>query len=78
MEKTSINLKPVIKNNESPARFCLGSTSNEFDSDDLKEVSFKGNVYDFSVDYYPIDKFNIFNIHKYLMIKTSIQNVWNY
>ena len=32
------------------------------------------NVYDFSVDYVAIDKSNILNIHKYLMIKNSIQN----
>ena len=55
-----------------PSRFCLGSTSNDFDRDDLKEVSFKGNVYDFSVDYDAIDKSDILNIHKYLMIKNSI------
>ena len=38
---------------------CLGSVSNKFNSDDLKEVSFKGNVYDFSVDYCAINKSNI-------------------
>ena len=32
----------------------------------------KGNVYDFSVDYSAIDKSNILNIHKYLMIKNNI------
>ena len=44
----------------------------EFHSDDLKEVSFKGNVYDFSFDYSSIDKSNSLNIHKYLMIKNNI------
>ena len=38
------------KNNNFPSRFCLGNISNEFDSNDLKEASFKGNVHDFSVD----------------------------
>ena len=37
-----------------------------------EEVSFKGNVYDFSVDSGAIDKSNFLNIHKYLMIKNSI------
>ena len=32
----------------------------------------KGNVYAFSVDYSAIDKSNILNIHKYLMIKNNI------
>ena len=59
------------KNNDFPSRFCLGSISNKFDSDYLNEVSFKGNVHHFSVDYSAIDKSNISNIHKYLMIKNS-------
>ena len=32
----------------------------------------KGNVYDFSVDYNAIDKSDILNIHKYLMVKNNI------
>ena len=57
MEKKSINLMLVIKIITFHLDFCLGSISNEFDSNDLNEVSFKGNVYGFSVDYYSIDKF---------------------
>ena len=56
--------RPSIKNNNYPSRFCLGSISNEFDSNDWKEVSFKGNVYDFSVEYNAVDKSNILNLHK--------------
>ena len=73
-----VNGKEIYKfkasntNNNFPSRFCLGSISNEFDSNDLNEISFKGNVYDFSVDYSAIDKSNILNIHKYLMIKNNI------
>ena len=37
------------------------------------EKSFKGNVYDFSVSCLAIDKSNIVNIHKYLMIKNNIK-----
>ena len=54
------------------SHFRLGSISNEFDSSDLKEVYFRGNVFDISVDYNFINKSEILNIHKYLMIKTSI------
>ena len=64
--------KASNKNNNFPSRFCLGSISNEFDRDDLNEVSLKGNLYDFSVDYSAIDKRNILNIHKYLIIKNDI------
>ena len=38
-----------------------------------EEVSFKGNVYDFSVDHCAIGKLEIFNIHKYLMVKSNIK-----
>ena len=55
-----------------PPRFCLGSISNEFDHVDSKEVFFKGNVYDFSVDNSAIDESNILSIHKYLMVKNNI------
>ena len=54
------------------SQFRLGSISNEFDSSDLKEVYFRGNVFDISVNYNFINKSEILNIHKYLMIKTSI------
>ena len=43
-----------------------------------REVSLNGNVYDFSVDYNSIDKSDILNIHKYLMIKNDINNVQSY
>ena len=38
----------------------------------LEKISFKGNAYDFSVDYNSIDKSDILNIHKYLMVKNNI------
>ena len=69
------NGKDIYKFNASnkdvnfPSQFCLRSISNKFDYIDQQEVSLKGNVYDFSVDYDPIDKSNI---PKYLMIKYSI------
>ena len=62
----------AINKNNFTSQFCLRSISNKFDRVDTEEVSFKGNVYDFSVDYDAINKSNILNIHKYLMIKNSI------
>ena len=59
-----------------PTQFCLGNISNEFDDDNSKKVSLKGNVYDFSVDYNALVKSDILksNIHKYLMVKSNIMN----
>ena len=69
--KETYKFKASNKNNFT-SQFCLRSISNKFDRVDTEEVSFKGNVYDFSVDYDAINKSNILNIHKYLMIKNSI------
>ena len=38
-----------------------------------KNVSLKGNVYDFSVDCNVIGKFDMLNIEKYLMVKNNIK-----
>ena len=73
MELKSTNLKASNKNINFPSQFCLGSISNKFDYVDPEEVSLKVNVYDFSVDYYPIDKSDILNMHKYLMIRNNIK-----
>ena len=76
-----VNVKEIYKclskviNLDFPTQFCLGSISNKFDSNDIKEVTFKGSIYDFSVDYNVTDKSDILNIHKYLMIKNNIWNV---
>ena len=61
------------KNVNSPEQICLGSISNEFSATESRELSLNGNVYDFSVDYGFIDKFDILNIHKDLMIKSDIK-----
>ena len=57
-----------------PTQFCLESISNGFGATNSREVSLKGNVYNFSVDYHAIDKSDILNIHKYLMVKNIKQN----
>ena len=67
--KEIYTFKASNQNNSFPSQFCLGTISNEFNTLDLSEISFVGNVYDFSVD---LDKSNILNIYKYLMIKNSI------
>ena len=51
----------------------LGIISNGFSGLESREVSLNGNVYDFLVDYNCIDKSEILNIHKYLMIKNNVR-----
>ena len=70
--KETYAFKARNKNNNFPSQFCLGSISNKIDSVDSKEVFVIKNVYEFSVDPYAIDKSNILNIHKYLMIQNGI------
>ena len=57
------------KNFNFPSQFCLGSISNNFDYVEPQEVSLKGNVHDFSVNYYAINKSDILNSHKHLTIR---------
>ena len=56
-----------------PAQFCLGSISNGFGAAESSEVSLKGNVYDYYFDCNAIDKSDILNIRKYLMVKNDIK-----
>ena len=55
--------KASNKNDIFPSQFCFRSISNEFDSNDLNEVSIRGNVHDFSGHYDAIDKSNLLNIN---------------
>ena len=71
--KEIFKFKGNNKNVNFPTQFCLGSISNGFSATESREVSLNGNVYDFSVEYYSIDKSDILNIHKYLMTKNSIK-----
>ena len=59
------------KNVNFPTQFWLESLSNKFAAIDSREVSLKGNVYNFSVDYNPINKSNMLNIYKHLMVKDN-------
>ena len=62
--KEIIKFKADNKNVNFATQFCLGSISDGFSATQSREVSLNGNVYDFSVYYNSIDKFDILNIHK--------------
>ena len=70
--KEILKFKGDSKNVNFPTQFCVDSISNAFSATESREVSLKGNVYDFSVDYNSIDKSDILNIHKYFMTKNNI------
>ena len=72
-----VNGKETYVNINFLTQFCLGSISHGFDATVSTKVSLKGNVYDFSVDYNPIDKSDTLNIQKYLMVK-NINNLQAY
>ena len=61
-----------------PTRFYIGSISNGSDATGSREVSLKRNMYDFSADYNTIDKFDILNIRKYLMVQKNMKNLQAY
>ena len=66
-------VKADNKNVNFSTQFCFRSISNGFNATESREVSLNGNVYDFSVDCNSIDKSEILNIHKYLMIKNNLK-----
>ena len=51
---------------------CLGNTSKDYSTDNMKKTGFNGYIYDFSVDYDANDVDDIENIQKYLMKKNGI------
>ena len=50
---------------------CLEHISKDWSVDNMKKTGFNGYVYDFSVDYDPIDADNIKAIHNYLIKKNN-------
>ena len=54
--KEIFKIKADNKNVNFPTQFCLRIISNEFSAIESREVSLNVNVYDFSVDYSPIDE----------------------
>ena len=59
------------KNVNFPTQLCLGSIPNGFGAAEFREISLKGNLYDFLVDCNAIDEFDILNIPKHLMVKKN-------
>ena len=57
VKNKSISLKLIIK--IMTFEFFLGSISNGFGTIHFREVSLKGNMYNFSVDYNSVDKSDI-------------------
>ena len=57
---------------------CLGSISKDFSVANLTETGLNGYVHDFWVDYSDISVDNVLDIHKHLMKKKNMNNVWAY
>ena len=73
MGQNSIRLKVVIKIQNFPTQFCLGSIFEKVDLVKSGLVSFKESMSNFSVNFNDIDQsFDITNIHKYLIVKKNI------
>ena len=60
------------------APYSLGIASKDFSVDNMKKTGFYGYVYGFSVNYGSIHVDHIFGIHKYLLKKHNINNIWIY
>ena len=71
--KEIFKFKAKNKNVIFPTQIRLGSISNGFSATASTEVYLKGDGYDVSVDYNAVDKSNIVNIHKYLMVTNYIK-----
>ena len=67
--KEIFRFKADNKNVNFPTQFCLVTISNKFGYINSR----KFNLYDFSVDYNAIDKSDILNIHKNLMVKNNVK-----
>ena len=73
MEKKYLSLKTIIKMLTSQLKFIQESVSNGFGASESKEVSLKGNVYDFSDNSSAIEESDILSIHNDLMIKNNMK-----
>ena len=63
------------KNVNFPSQFCLRCISENFVLIKLKK-NLQKNVYNFSVNYNPVSKSEILNIHKDLIVKKI--SIWHY
>ena len=71
MENKSLSLKLIMKTSTFQLNFVHEAYLINFNYVESKELSFKGNFHDFSVDYGAINKSDILDIHKYLMVKNK-------
>ena len=76
VEQQYINSKQkLLKEKKYP--LCLWNISGDFSANDMeKKTGLNGCVHDFFVDYNTFDISVITDIHKYLMKKHDINNVW--
>ena len=53
--------------------FCIGNISSDWSSTNSTKTGLYGNIYDFAIDYQPINSANtIYDIHRYSMKKHDI------
>ena len=64
-DKKSLSLKTRIKMSTLQLNLALVKISEEFRAAESREVRFKRNGYDFSIDYNATDKSNILNTPQY-------------
>ena len=67
--KEIFNFKADNKNVNFTTQFCFESISNRFGATEPKERSFKGDTYNFSLNY----NIDILNLEKYIMVKENIK-----
>ena len=67
-------LKFKTKNSEIQKKLlCLGNLSSDLSSTESTKTSWYGNIYDFSVDYVPLNGVKtIYDVHRYLTKKHGI------
>ena len=70
IENKSINLSTIIKISTFQLNF-VWKISEKFDAVESREVSFKGNMNNFTIDSNVIDKSGILSIQKYLGVKNN-------
>ena len=63
--------KFTAKDSEIVPSLCLRNISKDFSASNMKKAGFNNHIYGFSVDYDATDVYNILDIHKYLMKKTT-------
>ena len=53
--------------------FCIGNLSSDWSANSSTKTGLHGNVYDFAVDYSPVNSTkSIYDIHRYLMKQHNI------